>query len=304
MDATDETQFTDIIYALASIGRVCFSAQASGLYRSDDGGISWESAYKDLELTEPLPTLAVAVPPNFEHEGSLFAGVGGGILRSASAGRRWEQAFFPAPPATITTFCISPNYEQDGQIFAGTLDDGVFYTRDRGLTWQAGNFGLLDLAIFALAASPNFAQDRTLYAGTQTGIFYSTNGGRAWKETDLEDTAVFSLAVSPDFDRDRVIFAGTEASGLLYSADAGKTWQRVGEKHFTEPINALLLSPQYPHKPGILALHGDQLLRSTDNGQSWQEALAGKQVTAIHLAEDAKVYTGLHNGEVIISALF
>ena len=311
MTQADDTQFTDIVYALTSAKNLCFSAQASGLYCSEDQGKSWTSCYDELALTAPLPTLAVAVAPNFEREASLFAGVSGGILRSPDGGQHWERAFTPVPPMTVTAFCISPNYENDGQIFTSTLDDGVFYSRDRGRTWNAGNFGLLDLTVYALAISPDYAQDRLLFAGTQSGIFTSSNGGRSWKEILLpaENTAVLSLALSPDFERDRRVFVGTELRGLLSSSDAGKSWSSVAAGRFTEAINAVLLSPQYARQSEILVLHGDELLHSGDSGQSWElwreKLLSGKSISAVHCPQGFKStdlsYVGLQDGAVIVA---
>ena len=69
----------DYVYALAASPSfaqdgICFAARRSGLYRSDDGGITWRSAYGSLDLEVPLTTLAVAVSPAFESDRSVFAG--------------------------------------------------------------------------------------------------------------------------------------------------------------------------------------------------------------------------------------
>ena len=57
-----ENTSTDLVYAIAcaSDSSVCFAARASGLYRSLDGGHSWQPAYNSLALNEPLATIAVS----------------------------------------------------------------------------------------------------------------------------------------------------------------------------------------------------------------------------------------------------
>ena len=164
---------------------ICFAARTSGLYRSEDGGLTWHPAYASLGINEPLPTMAVATPGDFETEQSVFAGVIGGILRSRDGGISWESIQLPAPPPAIVAMIASPNYPQDGMLFAGTMEDGVLCSADRGRHWVAWNFGLFDLNVLCFGISPNFASDETLFAGTQTGLFRSTNGGRAWREVDL-----------------------------------------------------------------------------------------------------------------------
>ena len=266
---------------------VCFAARLSGLYRSTDGGRTWGSALGSLNLQTPLAALTVALSPDFEHDPSVFVGLHGGILHSSDGGQNWENAEVPSPPPVVSAMAISPNFAEDGLLFAATMDDGVLCSSDRGRRWSAWNFGLMDLNTFCTAISPNFANDETLFVGTQSGIFRSTNGGRAWREVNLPIgfEAVLSMAISPDFARDSTLFAGTENHGVLQSADGGQTWNRIGKSRLKQPINAILLAPNFPKQPGLLVLHGGKLLTSADNGKTWKSwrdnVLSGKNVTAI-----------------------
>ena len=218
----------DVVYALAASPQfdrdgVCFAGRASGLYRSADGGASWQPAYATLNLSEDLSTSAVVVSPDFASDRAVFAGVTGAILRSHDGGGSWFLTLLPSPPPVVSCLVASPDYERDGVLFAGTMEDGVFRSSDRGERWVRWNFGLLDLHVLVLALSPDFAQDETLFVGVESGIFRSTNGGRAWREvpfpTDL--APVISLAISPDFKRDGLLLAGTEAHGLYALARSG-----------------------------------------------------------------------------------
>ena len=274
----EETRVQDIVYSLAvspnfAQDGVCFAARHSGLYRSDDGGLTWQDAYASLELDMPLPTAAVAVSPDFEADRSVFAGVSGGILRSVDGGHNWYIASLPSPPPFVFTLAVSPNFAHDGTLLAGTMEDGVFRSADRGSHWSAWNFGLLDLNTLALAISPDFANDETLFVGTDSGIFRSTNGGRAWREvnfpTDL--APVLSLALSPNYAMDGVVFAGTESHGLFCSRDLGNTWLRLGEEVINDAVNSVLVAPGFPAQPDVLALLSDALLVSRDGGQAWSD---------------------------------
>lgn len=268
------TQTPDITYALAALpglaqDGICFAARGSGLYRSDDAGRTWRYAYEALELESPLPTTTVVVSPDFASDHSVFAGVVGGILRSFDGGQTWHVAMLPSPPPMISALVISPDYAQDGTLLAGTMEDGVFRSADRGRKWAAWNFGLLDLNVLCIAISPGFARDETLFVGTETGIFRSTNGGRAWREVDFptECAPVLSLALAPGSDGS--LFAGTEAHGLFRSDDQGRTWSRQGQDMVTGAVNAVLLSPEFPGQPHVLAVLGNAVLVSRDGGESW-----------------------------------
>jgi photosystem II stability/assembly factor-like uncharacterized protein len=280
-------QFTASESFSGGLGGTCFIARTSGLYRSDDGGATWRSAYDSLFLQQPLLTTAIAIPPDFEHDASVFAGVGGGILRSEDGGQKWQSVRIPLPPPIISTLVISPNYTQDGVIFAGTMEDGVLFSSDRGYSWTAWNFGLLDLNILCMALSPDFSIDETLFVGAQSGIFRSTNGGRAWREVDLPFgfDAVLSLAISPGFARDGILFAGTETQGLWQSTNGGESWQLMGGSVFVNPINGIWLSSELLEQLEILVLHGGILLASSDGCHSWQvwqpELMKDREVTAV-----------------------
>ena len=311
---TQETTALDITYALAASPNfaqdgICFAGRASGLYRSDDGGHTWRLTYKSLRPEAPLATLAVAVSPNFASDQSVFAGAAGGILRSFDAGQSWYITTLPDPPPLVLTLVTSPNYTNDSTLLAGTVEDGVFRSVDRGRSWFAWNFGLLDRNILCLAISPNFAHDQTVWVGTETGIFRSANGGRAWREVDFptEFAPVLSLALSPGYADDGILFAGTETSGLFYSEDHGLFWKRLAEEAIAEPVNSIILSPEFPVKPELLVLLSDRLLISRDGGQSWsawpKELTLEQNATTVlapqGLAADAPLLVGLVEGEIL-----
>jgi photosystem II stability/assembly factor-like uncharacterized protein len=311
---TKETQLQDITYALATSPSfeqdgICFAARGSGLYRSADGGQTWQPAYGTLDLQVPLPTMAVALSPDFASDRTVFAGAPGGILRSFDGGETWDVVEFPSPPPVVSVLVVSPNYARDGILLAGTVEDGVFSSSNRGGHWVAWNFGLLDLNTICLAISPDFANDETLFVGVDSGIFRSTNGGRAWREVDfsLDLAPVLSLALSPAYAEDGVLFAGTESHGLYRSEGRGRNWTRLGEDHVRDAVNAILLSPEFPEKADILVVLGDRLLLSRDRGRSWVEWGSGVEfgagltcaVAPQGVGPDAPLLVGLIDGGVL-----
>jgi photosystem II stability/assembly factor-like uncharacterized protein len=307
---TTPPQPTSYIFQLAApatfrrdVLRPCFSARATGLFRSSDGGRSWENAYASLNAREALPTTAIALAPDFEHEPTVFAGLNGAILCSQDGGNSWQRSRLPNPPPAVSALAISPGFSDDGIVFAGTNEDGVLVSSDRGNHWTAWNFGLLDLAILCLALSPGFSSDETLFAGAESGLFRSTNGGRAWKEVPLpiDYDAILSLAFSPNYAQDGTLFAGTENNGLQTSRDGGISWLPLKGLPSHEPVNLILLSSS---ARDILILHGGTPIKSADGGKTWKawkgERMAGRNVTAILPPEapGGKYLAGFEDGTI------
>jgi len=303
----------DLVHALAASPAferdgVCFAARPTGLYGSQDGGQSWQSAYGSLALEAPLATAAVALSPGFPADQTLFAGVPGAILRSSDGGRSWFVAPLPTPPPFVSSLAISPNFVHDGIVLAGTMEDGVFRSGERGVHWATWNFGLLDLNVLCLAISPAFAEDETVFAGTDSGIFCSTNGGRAWREVDFPaDLApVLSLALSPGYASAGLLFAGTESYGLYTSQDRGHSWTRLGEGTIDGAVNSLLLSPEFPARPEMLVSWAEALLISRDGGQTWSDWNPDFDIqhsimavaAPLGLGPDAPLMVGLVDGQV------
>ena len=307
----------DYVYALAASPAfeqdgVCFAAKASGLYRSLDGGKTWQDAFRSLNLQEPQAISSVALSPAFETDRLVLAGTKGGVLISSDVGETWE--FVQVLPERslavpfITALALSPAFAQDRLVLAATDQDGVLRSTDGGLSWASWNFGLLDLRILCLAFSPGFAQDQAIYIGTESGIFASQTGGRAWSEVDfpMESAPVLSLALSPQFVSDGVLFAGTEQNGLFCSADRGNTWQGPLGPTAGEAVSPILLDPAYPAVGRILLGIGAGPLLSQDGGKTWAAWKAAwnppAEVTALlapaGLAEEAPIITGFMDGTI------
>jgi photosystem II stability/assembly factor-like uncharacterized protein len=303
----------DMVLALAASpdfaqDGLCFAARRSGLYRSADGGESFEFAYDSLNLQTELPTLAVAFSPSFAHDHTVFAAAEGGIVRSFDAGETWQAELFPNPPPMISALLTSPNYEVDGTVFAGTMEDGVYRSGDRGGRWELWNFRLLDLHVLCMAISSGYQADETLFAGTETGVFRSTNGARAWREMAFptECAPVISIAVSPDYPHDNTVYAGTEEAGLWRSADRGASWEQVGKDVVEGTINAVLAASPLD----LLVLTEDAMLVSHDGGASWTDCEGtdaleeGATCVAAPqgLAAGAPLLVGLADGQVVVLA--
>ncbi len=291
-------------------GSVLYAARGSGLYRSTDGGHTWDDLYAGLNLPGPLATAAVALSSAYPSDGTLFAGMAGAVMYSRDHGQSWQAASLASPAPTVTALAVSPDYERDGVVFAASAEDGIFRSKDRGGRWGAWNFGLLDLNTLCLALSPAFGHDQTLFVGTESGIFRSTNGGRAWRDVEFsEDHApVQCLAISPGYRDDGALAAGTESCGLFFSHDGGETWHRVAEDVIAGSVVTVAISAAGQHQR-VLVATDEALLVSDDAGASWSLLLQERntQLTCcaapVDLISGGEVFVGTMDGKVLRGTL-
>lgn len=258
---------------------LALAAADSGLFFSRDSCRSWQRAPGPIGA---LPMLTVCLAPFSSAGPRALLGTTGGIAYSHDLSE-WRLARLPQDGIDSISMVASPNFAEDGTLFAGTLDYGILHSLDRGSSWQARHFGLLDMRVFTTAISPLFAQDQTVLAGTPTGIFFSPNGGLAWREAAVpdEDDAVLSIAFSPNYQLDGLIAAGTEAGLLLKSFDAGHTWQYMETPCAGKSINALTFLPQRDSDPLMLLGAADRIYVSAGGGSRWNAWDAGQTVLTL-----------------------
>jgi photosystem II stability/assembly factor-like uncharacterized protein len=284
--------------------RTAFAGTLAGLYRSTDGGKTWEPSGSGLN--SPFVD-AIAISPKYEQDHTVLVGTRqGGLFRSADCGDSWFPVEFWSQGSSVTAIALSPTFESDGLALAGTEGAGVLRSTNRGRTWNPSNFGLLDMSVLALAISPAFADDQTIFVATGSGVYRSPNAGRAWRAVNLGDDecAVQSIALSPSFSADKTVFAGTEGSGIFRSTNSGTSWTALNEGLTDLSVNWIVVSASFASDRTVYAATSDGVHRSTDGGSSWQKLTGVSALTlgAAQAADRAVLFAGQAQGGVAISA--
>ena len=268
---------------------LAFAATAVGVFQSSNGGMSWTlpATGDGVAFVEALAaTSGGAGPPH------LFAGTLDGLHRSSDAGQRWQHILEGS-----RTWCIGCGVSNIGQelVLAGTEFDGVLRSEDGGNTWSGANAGLLDLTVLSLAVSPRFESDGTAFAGTASGVYRTRNRAESWRELDtgFAQTAVQCLIAGPD----GLVLAGTEEDGLLYSRDAGTTWQ-TSPAFAGRTVTALAISSR-----GTIAAATDIGIGiSRDQGATWRTAVRGPtSILALTYIHGDTLLAGVEQGGVRIT---
>jgi photosystem II stability/assembly factor-like uncharacterized protein len=141
------------------------SAQASRqklqprVYRSGDGGVTWERRDTGLGGKTVLSLALDATAPST----TLYAGTDKGLYRSADAGRTWK--LLPGISGEITQVMSASS-----GLYAFASGIGLSRSTNQGQNWTPARTGLGALPILDLAIDP--ANPRHFYAGTfGRGVF-------------------------------------------------------------------------------------------------------------------------------------
>ncbi|MCU0504429.1 MAG: hypothetical protein MUE82_01440 [Chloroflexi bacterium] len=184
-----------------------------------------------------------------------------GVLRSADGGLTWDD-WSRGLPRTPAWAVVAPG-DPDGRALLAT-DSGAFERATDAPRWAPLGIGLPDAAVRALVAVP----DGSVLAGLETrGLWRLPRGLDEWRPAGLQGRTVLSLAVAST--DGRVVLAATAGQGLWRSADAGRTWQRVGSTRTTADV-----AWDPATRTAVLAT-GPAVLASSDGGRSWRAFAVG-----------------------------
>src|SRR5579864_1261901 len=216
------------------------------LYRSKDGGKSWEIV-PDLH-GKSLRALSIAASdPKI-----LVVGALDGIYRSRNGGHDWER-ISPENHAEIKNIeSVAIDPVNPDTIYAGTFHL-PWKTEDGGRSWHGIEQGmLLDSDVFSIIIDPKMPT--MVYLSACSGIYKSANAGNLFTRIkDIPHSAIRTRVLKQDPQRSAIVYAGT-TGGLWKTFDGGVTWELYSAPNVI--VNDILIDPRQP----------DRVLLATDRG--------------------------------------
>ncbi|MGH2770962.1 MAG: WD40/YVTN/BNR-like repeat-containing protein [Actinomycetota bacterium] len=138
-----------------------------GLFRSTDGGSTWEGLSPE-GLDPRVFSLAAPAQPSV-----VFTGTPSGLFRSDDAGATWRKVAGRGL-ATVAADPKDPNH-----VLAFLKGEGMRVSRDGGHTWSLASKGIPSGELIgALAISPQ--DPNQAYAAGPTTIYKTVDGGSSW----------------------------------------------------------------------------------------------------------------------------
>ena len=272
---------------------------SGGVFRTTDGGTSWEPITDGKVPLGSIGSIAVAESnPDIVYVGTGSDGVrsnvstGRGVYRSGDGGKGWEFAglynagqigavrIHPSDPNTVWAAAY-------GDIFKPNTHRGVFKTTDGGKTWKKTLFisdstGAMDIELQPGNPSVVYAwmsrierKPWTIISGSREGGFYkSSDGGENWTHVSsgLPNQLIGKGNLAVTAANPNRIYALVEAkpgAGLYRSDDAGETWALVNSQ------GALVQRPFYyttlgadPTNADVVYAGAEGFFKSSDGGKT------------------------------------
>lgn len=266
-----------------------------GLWKTDDGGQSWDKIDKFNEFQISMVT-SVSVSPLNEGNGrynKVYVGTEPSTLfKSNDGGESWEKLSslsklpssaswsFPPRPWTSHVRWIEPDQNEADCIFVAIEAGALVKSRDGGRTWidrvEGGPYDTHTLATHKKAP-------KRLYSSAGDGYFESRDYGTTWTRPSegLKHDYLGSVAVDSGNPQTIIVSASMSpmrahardnAYSLIYQrSDDNETWHAVS-KGLPEPVGTIIsILTSSPYKAGeFYALNNRGIFVSSDSGLSWE----------------------------------
>jgi BNR-Asp box repeat protein len=270
-----------------------------GLWRSLDGGASWQSC-NDEEWTGAWKghggnTATIALDP--QRAGRVWAASGETVDRSmllrsdrGGAPGSWTEAGHGLPHGFIAGLSLDRASDPRRRTLFVTANGDVYRSVDDGQSWSQVLGG-------AECRVTGVERDgRVVYAGGERGVWRSSRGGEpgSWtaafaKEMkgdyvgrlrDFQWEGVHDIEVDPERPGRVYVTAYGVGRGLYRSDDRGATWKKLRGSDYAravavDPAGLIYLTTSPACRAGGAAEGSDGILRSDDGGRTWASLADG-----------------------------
>ncbi len=225
--AQNPANLNEMYCSTGNIGWVSSETAGVGLYKSTDGGDTWNH-------------LTATNNGDFKHSGNVVINATGdvfvathegGVQRSTDGGTTWNKVLGSSVGGGTTNQILDLDLATNGTLYATSKDKKIYKSTDNGTNWT--NISISGLTstdyLIRLAVAPS--DPNKVYAFVEwTKNFLTTDGGATW--TRVGDMSVNTygskdgcITMEVDPNNSNRIYAG----GINYNAssDSGTNWSRI-----------------------------------------------------------------------------
>ena len=271
-----------------------FAGTLEGVFRSSDGGATWEQiSPKGSSEIHEIESLAVD-PANPD---IVYAGTWHLPWKTTDGGKNWRN--------------IKKGMIDDSDVFSIIVDPekpSVVYASACSGIYKSNNGGELFRKIQGIPATARrtrvLRQDPehldVLYAGTTEGLYKTTDAGKTFKRMTSPDVIVNDVNID-SADPNHVLLA-TDRGGVLASHDGFATFVPANAGISARKVDALLVDNRDPQRifAGVVndKTYGSVFV-SSGSGMQWKQVadgLDGRDVFALAQSPEGTVLAGTNRG--------
>lgn len=264
----------------------------SGVYKSLDGGYSWQPSSQGLAN---LYINSLAIDP--QQSSTLLAGTyKNQVYKTEDGGMTWFWSGTGMQDGAIV-YSIAIDQSDPTKIYAATRGissngnppwRGVLYlSNDGGSTWQPSleNLGGLNAQDWVYSVTVNPHNHNEVYiASHENGPFRSTDNGNHWQalESGITDLSGRAIVISTQAVYPITCYYGVwHADTVFKSTDGCLDWMSANNGISYEHVYSISIDPLNLNNV-FLATFQSGILKTTDGGKTWQSGgLPGKEIYSV-----------------------
>ncbi|HEV2114247.1 MAG TPA: hypothetical protein VGR50_08855, partial [Terriglobales bacterium] len=253
-----------------SNSKIVAAVALDGVYRSLDGGDSWQliSPPRHAEIRN---LQSVAIDP--QNPDVIYVGTWHLPWKTGDGGKSWESIkkgiiddsdvfsiiIDPRNPAVVYASACSGIYKSENA--------GALFHKVQGMPFSARRTRVLRM---------DPADSNTVYAGTTEGLWKTTDGGKSFKRMTAPNVVVNGIVIDPRHS-ERMLLA-TDRGGVLATQNAAVSFSASNRGFTHRQVASVLLGRDDPNTiyAGLINDHEfGGVFVSRDGGASWQQMSAG-----------------------------
>ena len=257
-DGLKNTYITAMTFGLDSI--LYTGTYSSGFFKTSNFGNTWIDISEDIVgLSGNSPTVfSLITHPN----GDIIAGTfNQGIFRTTNNGDYWLQEISGFTTLSIYSLAV----DKQGNLLAGSTGK-LYRSTDFGQNWVSIDNNQINSIINDIAVN---SLDHIFAATTNGGVYRSTDDGANW--TQVNNGFLYNYAYAIAINEDDDIFVTGEMAGIYKSTNNGDSWTAL----LTATLPAYDIIINDLGDIFISSIDAMGVLRSIDNGSTWQQINSG-----------------------------
>jgi photosystem II stability/assembly factor-like uncharacterized protein len=288
----------DLVY-LAALGRPFGKNRERGVFRTKDGGVTWEHV---LFLNDSTGAVSLAMNPRNPRE--IYAGAWraerkpwtlisggpeGGVYKTTDGGDTWIKLGGGLPTGVVgkVAVAVSPaNPDRVWALIEAEPAGGLYRSDDGGVTWErvSTDSRLVARAWYYIHLSADPQDPNTVYV-LSYDLYRSVDGGRTFDAIELPHGDTHDMWINPD---DPQIFAVADDGGVVVTLNGGRTFSTYYNQPTAEFYD-VIVDNQHPYR-----IYGSQ---QDNTSISVQHTVSGHSFSPLH---EWRFASGCESGPVAL----